>query len=463
MLNPTTAELDACGLPTTWAQFDGDATVTTFNMTADCAFSSSNVGSGAFLYFFAGEFTINGNGHSIIGPSSTWTLYAQNNGTVLNLNNVTIRGNGGTNAVVAAQGARLNARRVTFRDNTTTGATLNFTASEGDLENVQFSKNTAIGAASPIVLGSNNATVVLTNGTFTENTADGSMILMQTAASFSGSGITFSDNESNSVIVAEVLNTRVTLRNVQFLNNRQTSHPEQRGSAVTSREQALVTINNGIFRGNRNVAGSTDVIASFGATGSEGRVELQGCVTFAGNVQSDGSTAANDYGAYDNNGAVSLTGLITDSRTSGRTGGCPEVVGFVSWLRSKKKPKEAAPEPTATSTPRPAYGASYVALQTATGMTFEATYGLDSGVHFRQLDGTGIGVQSIIDAGYLAALDVYGYVEQGVEVCFPQIGRVLFLDARTMPRAIVPLEATVRDGMTCVTLNSPGSLVLLPN
>ena len=96
-------------------------------------------------------------------------------------------------------------------------------------------------------------------------------------------------------------------------------------------------------------------------------------------------------------------------------------------------------------------------------MTFEATYGLDSGVHFRQLDGAGIGVQSIIDAGPLAALDVYGYVEQGVEVCFPQIGRVIFLDARTMPRAITSLPATVRDGMTCVWLNSPGSLVLLPN
>ena len=96
-------------------------------------------------------------------------------------------------------------------------------------------------------------------------------------------------------------------------------------------------------------------------------------------------------------------------------------------------------------------------------MTFETTYGLDSGVHFRQLDGAGIGVQSIIDAGPLAALDVYGYVEQGVEVCFPQIGRVIFLDARAMPRAITTLPATVRDGMTCAYLDSPGSLVLLPN
>ena len=133
-----------------------------------------------------------------------------------------------------------------------------------------------------------------------------------------------------------------------------------------------------------------------------------------------------------------------------------------SGPRTSKKKKDP-PRPTPTATPRPAYAASYVALQTETGMTFEATYGLESGVHFRQLDGGGIGIQSIIDAGPLAALDVYGYVEQGVEVCFPQIGRVVFLDARTMPRAIVALEATIKDGMTCVHLNSPGSLVLMPN
>ena len=116
-----------------------------------------------------------------------------------------------------------------------------------------------------------------------------------------------------------------------------------------------------------------------------------------------------------------------------------------------------------TSTPRPQIAATHVALQAATGATFGATFGLDSGVHFRQLDGAGIGVQSIIDAGYLEAFDVWGYVEQGVEVCFSQVGRVIFLDARTSPRAIVPLTSTVVNGQTCVSINSPGSLVLLPN
>ena len=55
------------------------------------------------------------------------------------------------------------------------------------------------------------------------------------------------------------------------------------------------------------------------------------------------------------------------------------------------------------------------------------------------------------------------FIDREAVICFPQMGRVIFLDARTMPRAITSLPATIRDGMTCVWLNSPGSLVLLPN
>ena len=432
-------------------------------MTADCTFSSSNVGSGAaFLYFSAGEFTINGHGYSIIGPSSTWTIYVQNAGTVLNLNNVTIRGNtSANNPVAVAGGARLNARNVIFRDNATTGATLLVNSgSEAHLEDVQFNRNEA---STGSIISISNSTVVLTNGIFRFNTSSNGRIISLTTsgARLNGSGITFSDNSAIGVITTVDSNVQATLQNVQFLNNRQTSSPDTwpNGSVITARTQSTVTITNGIFRGNRNVAGQTNVITTVASSLDpvvSGKVNLQGCITFANNVQSDGSTAANDYTAYGDTGnyvSAPLTGRITDSRT----GVCPP-----NFQAPKKKKKEEEIS-TPTATPRPAYGASYVALQTATGMTFEATYGLDSGVHFRQLDGAGIGIQSIIDAGYLAALDVYGYVEQGVEVCFPQIGRVLFLDARTMPRAITPLDANYRDGMTCVTLNSPGSLVLLPN
>ena len=363
LTNPTAAELAPCGLPAAFSRFNSSATVTTFNMTADCTIDNANVGSAAaFLWFESGAFTINGNGHSIIGPSSrTWTIFISGGSTVLNLNDVTLRGNEGSGSVVnVGSHGTLNASNVIFRNNTTTsGATATLTVQSGGhafLEDVQFL-----------------------------------------------------DNRGDSQIVS-----------------------------VISTNGTIVTITNGVFR--RNVASGSVLQVDSGAT-----IELEGCLIFDSNTQPGGEPLSDS----------SATGASTTFTDNSDPATCPKPP-------PKRKKKEEA-RPTPTPTLRPAYGASYVALQTATGMTFEATYGLDSGVHFRQLDGAGIGVQSIIDAGYLAALDVYGYVEQGVEVCFPQIGRVIFLDARTMPRAITPLESTVVNGMTCASISSPGSLVLMPN
>ncbi len=484
LLNPTGSDIDACGLPTTWAQWTNAATVTTFNMTADCTFNSWNVNSAtsAFLYFAGGlTYTINGNGHSIIGPDNTWALYAQGAGVVLNLNNVTIRGAGGVRSAIAIDnGATLNVRSVTFRDNTSGGPALIVSAGAGTggattatIENSQFLSNTttAIGttAGSGVLTATGeNASISITNTIFRQNesrTEHGSIIRASSGARISGSGITFDRNESRSVLWAQdhsdatQARGTIALRNVQFLNNIQISDTdtEPRGSVVTVRVGGQMDLADVVFRGNRNADTLTDVTISLRSRSKSALLTLRDCVTFEGNVQADGTTPANDYGKYnaepDDNplNPQPFDDLIRTGRCGGGGGG------------DGGKKKAAAPDPTATGTPRPAYGASYVALQTATGMTFEATYGLDSGVHFRQLDGAGIGIQSIIDAGYLAALDVYGYVEQGVEVCFPQLGRVIFLDARTMPRAIVPLESTVRNGMTCVSISSPGSLVLLPN
>ena len=478
LTNPTASDVGPCGLPATWAQFNASATLTTFNMTADCTIHSwSYQANLAFLYFTGGEITINGNGHSIIGlpGNAGWVIYVQSTGgdsTVLNLNDVTLRGNNAYQSIVVqGSGARLNARNVTLRDNGSSVMRIR-TGGRAYFEDMQFLNNN-IGNGNLIEINDgNDAHLSITNGVFRGNSNNsGPVIKVDFRTSFSGSGIIFEDNAAGTVLwvngTGEAAGeSRATLQNVQFLNNRQNRYDDPVGAVWNTSSQSMgsaisayygrMTITNGIFRGNRNHGGRTNVIiALYNSTTNVSTIDLEGCMTFAGNVRSDGSTAASDYTLYRFSLAPASPGMsrITDNRT----GGCPP--GF----RTPKKKKEDAPAVVPTSTPRPAYGASYVALQTATGMTFEATYGLDSGVHFRQLDGAGIGIQSIIDAGYLAALDVYGYVEQGVEVCFPQMGRVIFLDARTMPRAIRPLESTVRDGMTCVSLNSPGSLVLLPN
>ena len=238
--------------------------------------------------------------------------------------------------------------------------------------------------------------------------------------------VIFRDNNVASVLTLGT-GGQAYLENAQFLNNRGTSSGPTVLNVGTG--GALLSITNGIFQGNTGF----DYFIDFA-----GDVQLGGCITRADGLSNNQRSG----------------GAITDSSA----GECPP--GF---RVPKKKKKEEAPTAAPTSTPRPQIAATHVALQAATGATFRTAFGLDSGVHFRQLDGAGIGVQSIIDAGFLQAFDVYGYVEQGVEVCFPQIGRVLFLDANTSPRAISPLESTIVNGQTCVSISSPGSLALMPS
>jgi len=91
-----------------------------------------------------------------------------------------------------------------------------------------------------------------------------------------------------------------------------------------------------------------------------------------------------------------------------------------------------------------------------------AEMGLHSGVQCQQVDAGGIGIQSVIEAGFIDAVDVWGYVEQGVEICFPQAGAITFLDAATMPRSVMPLPSHRVGNMTCVSLDRPGTVVLVP-
>ncbi len=91
-----------------------------------------------------------------------------------------------------------------------------------------------------------------------------------------------------------------------------------------------------------------------------------------------------------------------------------------------------------------------------------ATYGLASGVQCTQLDGAGIGLQSIVDAGFISAVNLWGYVDQGVEICFPQLGSLVFIDSAFTPRVVSAIEAYRKGNSSCAHLRRPGSVVLMP-
>jgi len=301
----------------------------------------------------------------------------------------------------------------------------------------------------------NGASLNLNNIAFSNSgTGNFPPISLINGATLNGQNLIFRDtrnpgNRSTMWINGTNGGARANLRNVQFLNNIQTNTGTTSGSAITAFSGATVTITNGIFRGNQNSGSYTAVVASLGGGTS---VTLNGCMTFDSNVRADGSTAALDTAALIGSGG---TGTVTDSRT----GLCP-AAGFVFPQFPKKKSKKTA-TPWTSATARP-LATTCIDLNQATGIVVRATYGLASGVQCQRLDGGGIGVQAIVDGGFIDAVDIWGYAEQGVEVCFPQAGNLLFLDARMMPRAVAPLASQIVNGMTCGAIETPGSIVLMP-
>ena len=90
------------------------------------------------------------------------------------------------------------------------------------------------------------------------------------------------------------------------------------------------------------------------------------------------------------------------------------------------------------------------------------TAGAGSFPQCTRLNGTGIGVKSIIENGFIDAVDVWGLVSAGTKVCFGATGDFLFLDAATSPRSVSGLAGYLSGGMTCTEINRPGSVVLIP-
>lgn len=64
--------------------------------------------------------------------------------------------------------------------------------------------------------------------------------------------------------------------------------------------------------------------------------------------------------------------------------------------------------------------------------------------------------------GMIAALDILGYVESGVEVCFRSVGDLVFLDPRTDPPTPHAVESYSNPlDMTCGEIDTVGTLVLV--
>lgn len=79
----------------------------------------------------------------------------------------------------------------------------------------------------------------------------------------------------------------------------------------------------------------------------------------------------------------------------------------------------------------------------------------------RMIDAGGVGQQDLIDRGFVDAVDIWSIVQGNLEVCFRNVGWLVFLDAAYSPRMATELAQHQRDGMTCGTIDRPGTVLLL--
>jgi len=96
-----------------------------------------------------------------------------------------------------------------------------------------------------------------------------------------------------------------------------------------------------------------------------------------------------------------------------------------------------------------------------TGLRVRAQYGLRSGIQFERRGESEVGIQSLIDGGLRDVVDVWGNADQEWEVCFPQGGSLVFLDAAMSPRVPEPVSGYSEEGHTCFAGNRAGTVVLL--
>ncbi len=121
----------------------------------------------------------------------------------------------------------------------------------------------------------------------------------------------------------------------------------------------------------------------------------------------------------------------------------------------KKSKREPTATPTFTPSPKPT-----VHTLKQLPAEIQVNNWLD-GAQGRRVGIAEIAQPDIIAQGVLDAVDVFGYVSPGVEVCFSAHGRVVFLDAAYAPRRAFDLSAYQRAGRTCALIDRAGTVVLL--
>ncbi len=107
------------------------------------------------------------------------------------------------------------------------------------------------------------------------------------------------------------------------------------------------------------------------------------------------------------------------------------------------------------STPMPSLCASLPAHIAVTGYTYSS--------HCKHVDYRGVGSKLLVDHGAIQAVDIFGWVAAPMKTCFLHgPSAIVMLDAATAPRTLIPLRTWTEGGWQCATIDSIGTVVLMP-
>ena len=423
----------------------------------------------------ATEMRLEGQGYTISRTAGTDRIFLVNNNADFRLRNVTISGGnpGGDGGAFNVQGgAGIHLEDCVIKDNTSSGATgggIYFHSNHGTstIDRCAFINNRASASSGGAfrVLG---GTVTITNSTFTNNhsAADGGAIYID-GGTATFSHVTLWDNTSGSTGYITGIRGRATTN----VNNSIIGRSAMAGGALcggsfnnSSSERGIIMWNGPI---QNNPCGTVTVAdPKLGAqNGSVPHFPLQvgsaaigvgvdaQCALYpidqAGNARPSSNCDA---------GAVQYLAPPRVGDGSGGDLGIPKTGGrWVqhadgSWHYVRPGEEQVSKGTVCTGE----------ALNKTGAFKVSTTYGLCNGVQFNPLQLSAIGIGYVVEAGPIAAVDVWGWVTAYVEVCWRGYASALFLDAATAPRTVSQLATTFDGVWTCAQISSAGTIVFMP-
>ena len=168
------------------------------------------------------------------------------------------------------------------------------------------------------------------------------------------------------------------------------------------------------------------------------------------------------------NAAGDCTALTTeDQRGASRPSGGACDIGAYEYQASPMREEPSAPSVSASraSAPSVSWVAPTAMPRVSTCLTLDGLWvdGITESTQCQRLPGYAIGNDAIVAAGFVDAIDVWGWVLPDTQICLFVSGSAFkFIDTAVLPRVVYDWPAYSQNGMTCATIDGPGILVLLP-